>query len=483
MGRLIVVSNRVASPADKRKMSGGLAVGVLGALEKKGGLWFGWSGKIVADNSSDLQPNVLQTNNIEFVTVALKQTDYEQYYRNFSNNVLWPVCHYRHDLIHYNEQDYAGYRRVNYKLAKQLMPFIKPDDLIWIHDYHLFAFAEALRSLGVRNRIGFFLHIPFPEPQVWLTIASHTELIKALCHNDLIGFQTATDKQAFQNYIERHTQGIVYSEDYVAVQGRKCQLQVYPIGIFPDEMAYQAAKSNNKADINQFRQTLQNKKLIVSVDRLDYSKGIMERFHAFEHFLENENELNEEINLLQIATETRSDIAIYQKIKRELESAMGKINGRFSKLTYAPIQYLNRSFNRKLLTVLFRMAHVGFVTPLRDGMNLVAKEFVASQNPQNPGVLILSCFAGAAAELETALIVNPFNKVEMSKALKRALNMSLNERLERYHLQMDVLRKNNLGVWRDNFLRDLNMGNDYFEPKLTNKLPHKKEYFTSIMLN
>jgi trehalose 6-phosphate synthase len=458
MGRLIVVSNRVATPTETKGSAGGLAVGVFGALKDTGGVWFGWSGDVVSETVANAGPILEQDGPVTFATVGLTRKDYDQYYRGFSNATLWPVFHYRNDLARYERDEYAGYRRVNAWLAHKLVKLVEPDDIIWVHDYHLIPFAEALRTEGVANRLGFFLHIPFPSPQVLQTIPPHEELVKSLCCYDLIGFQTRNDQQAFHDYIVRSARGTVTENGEhgdVEAFGRRLRTGVYRIGVFPDEIAEQAQRYESRQHVLDLKQSLEGRKLIMSVDRLDYSKGLVERFHAFEQLLERSPEWRGNVTLVQIAPPTRSDVASYRVIREELEREAGRINGRYSGLDYTPIRYLSQQYDRWKLMSLFRESQVGFVTPLHDGMNLVAKEYVAAQNPGDPGVLVLSVFAGAAAELTGALLVNPHDALGMSEALEHALAMPLAERKTRYETNMEALRRNDLGVWRDTFLRDL----------------------------
>ncbi|QGZ61487.1 alpha,alpha-trehalose-phosphate synthase (UDP-forming) [Paraburkholderia acidisoli] len=461
MGRLIVVSNRVATPTETKGSAGGLAVGVFGALKDAGGVWFGWSGDVVSETVANAGPQLVEEDPVTFATVGLTRKDYDQYYRGFSNATLWPVFHYRNDLARYERDEYAGYRRVNAWLAHKLKKLIEPDDNIWIHDYHLIPFAEALRSEGVKNRIGFFLHIPFPSPQVLQTIPPHEELVRSLCCYDLLGFQTRNDQQAFHDYIAREAHGKVVESGEnkehgeIEAYGRKLRTGVYRIGVFPDEIAEQAARYESRQHVLDLKQSLEGRKLIMSVDRLDYSKGLVERFHAFEQLLEQAPDWRGNVTLVQIAPPTRSDVASYKAIREELEREAGRINGRFSGLDYTPIRYLSQQYDRWKLMSLFRESQIGFVTPLHDGMNLVAKEYVAAQNPNDPGVLVLSIFAGAAAELSGALFVNPHDSAGMAEALQTALGMPLDERKARYHTNMEALRRNDLGVWRDTFLSDL----------------------------
>ena len=450
MSRLVVVSNRVAPIKAGKAAAGGLAVGVYDALRQSGGIWFGWNGDI----SADPPINSEQVGNITYVTLGLTKRDYDQYYRGFSNATLWPIFHYRIDLARYDRDEYEGYRRVNQMLAQKLKPLLKPDDIIWIHDYHLIPFAEECRRLGIRNRIGFFLHIPFPPPEILTVIPPHNELLKTLCYYDLIGFQTETDRLAFQDYMTREVRGVIEADGSLTAYGQNFRSGVYPIGVVPDEI--QQLGETYKGRRHPMRRTSDTaRKTIISVDRLDYSKGLVERFKAYEAFLDRFPEHRRNVEFFQIAPTSRSDVRTYQSIRRQLESEAGHINGRLSDLDWTPLHYLNKSHERRILMGLFRSASIGFVTPLRDGMNLVAKEYVAAQNPEDPGVLVLSRFAGAARELTSALIVNPYDCIGMAEALDRALRMPLAERRDRYEHMMRVIRAADLSAWRDNFLRDL----------------------------
>jgi trehalose 6-phosphate synthase len=457
MGRLIIVSNRVAPISEGGPAAGGLAVGVYDALKETGGMWFGWSGDVLTSTPDEIR--LEEHGPVTFATIGLVRRDYDQYYRGFSNATLWPAFHYRADLIEFDRHEYDGYCRVNRWLAAQLAPLLKPDDVIWVHDYHLIPFAQALRALGVKNRIGFFLHIPFPASQILLSVPRHRELVEALCAFDLLGFQTEPDVRAFCEYIETEAGGSFMRDGAKPVEisafGQKLKASAYPIGVYPDEIAALAKDGESGRDVEIVKATLHHRKLVMSVDRLDYSKGLVERFRAFERLIEHDAHQRNNVSLLQIAPPTRTDVDAYRDIRLQLEAESGRINGRYAELDWTPIRYIHRQYERPVLAALFREAHVGLVTPLRDGMNLVAKEYVSAQDPDDPGVLVLSQFAGAARELTAALIVNPLDIDGMADALATALKMPLNERQARYGEMMAQLRENNVSVWRDNFLRDL----------------------------
>ena len=457
MSRLIIVSNRVAPISEGGPAAGGLAVGVYDALKETGGMWFGWSGDVVAEPPEGI--TLEERGRVTFATIGLAQRDYDQYYRGFSNATLWPAFHYRPDLIQFDRDEFDGYCRVNRWLAKQLAPLLKADDVIWVHDYHLIPFAQALRDEGVTNRIGFFLHIPFPAAQVLLSVPRHRVLAEALCSFDLLGFQTAPDLRAFCDYIETQANGSVVRSagkpNVVSAFGKTLRAGAYPIGVYPDEIASLAKDGESGREVQTVKTTLRDRKLIMSVDRLDYSKGLVERFRAFEKLLEHQPAQRNNVSFVQIAPPTRADMDTYRDIRLQLEAESGRINGRYAELDWTPIRYIHRQYERPVLAALFHASHVGFVTPLRDGMNLVAKEYVAAQDPDDPGVLVLSQFAGAAQELNGALIVNPLDIAGMADALAAALAMPLNERQARHADMFAQLRENNVSVWRDNFMRDL----------------------------
>ena len=457
MSRLIIVSNRVAPISEGGPAAGGLAVGVYDALKETGGMWFGWSGDVLSAPPAGIR--LEERGPVTFATIGLVRRDYDQYYRGFSNATLWPAFHYRPDLIQFDRHEFDGYCRVNRWLAGQLAPLLKPDDVIWVHDYHLIPFAQALRETGVANRIGFFLHIPFPASQILLSVPRHRELVEALCSFDLLGFQTAPDLHAFCEYIETEAGGTLTrhaAKPYdVRAFGKTLKAAAYPIGVYPDEIAALAKDGESGRDVKIVKATLHERKLVMSVDRLDYSKGLVERFRAFERLIEHQPQQRNNVSFLQIAPPTRADMDAYRDIRLQLEAESGRINGRYAELDWTPIRYIHRQYERPVLAALFREAHVGFVTPLRDGMNLVAKEYVSAQDPDDPGVLVLSQFAGAARELGGALIVNPLDIDGMADALATALAMPLGERQARYREMFASLRENNVSVWRDNFMRDL----------------------------
>ncbi|HET8996545.1 MAG TPA: trehalose-6-phosphate synthase, partial [Acetobacteraceae bacterium] len=391
---------------------------------------------------------------ISLFTIDLSRRDYDEFYRGFANDTLWPVLHYQIGLHSFEWPQFAAYRRVNALFAHSLAPLVQPDDVIWAHDYHLLCLADALRAAGLRNRIGLFLHTPFPAPAVFMTIPAHAELIRAMCAYDLLGFQTEADRTAFTDYLRRHAGGEDRGGGTLRVFDRILRTGVYPIGVHIDEVRAQAEAPANRRTATRMRASVLEK-LILSVDRLDYSKGLRQRFGAFERFLQDHPKWQGSVTLMQIAPPSRGDIQTYKEIRRELEAEAGRINGRFAEVDWVPLRYLNRGFPRAVLMPLYAEAQVGLVTPLRDGMNLVAKEYVAAQDPDDPGVLVLSQFAGAAVELDAALLINPYDAAGIASALDRALDMPVQERRDRHGAMLRVMRENSLERWRDRFTGDL----------------------------
>lgn len=451
MGRLVVVSNRVPLPEKNGAQAGGLAVALQSALAARGGVWLGWSGNI----SDDGTLQVSRVGNIEYALTDLTERDVEEYYRGFANRVLWPICHYRLDLAEYGRREMAGYFRVNRFFADQLLPLINDDDLIWIHDYHLIPLAAELRKRGVKNRIGFFLHIPWPAPDVFYAMPVYEEILHSLASYDVIGFQTDTDLENFADSITRQSLGERLSETTFEMSGRRFLARQYPIGIETEAFATIARRASINPLAKRMHESLGGKNLIIGVDRLDYSKGITQRIDAFERYVTHNADAQRNVTLLQITPKSRSEVPEYEAMQRALAEQAGRVNGTVGTVDWVPIRYVNRSLSRQGLAGLYRMAKVALVTPLRDGMNLVAKEFVASQNEDDPGVLVLSRFAGAAKELTSALLVNPYDIEGTADAIARSVRMSLEERQERWQDMMEVIRKNDVFNWCATYLSDL----------------------------
>jgi trehalose 6-phosphate synthase len=452
MGRLVVVSNRVASP-EGRQAAGGLATGIIGALRGTGGIWFGWSGEVA--QARPTAPKLAEAGGLTYATVDLTRQDRKGYYDGLSNAALWPLFHSRLDLMTFTRRDFAVYRQVNDYFADMLAPMLQPDDRVWVHDYHLIPLGESLRRAGVKQPIGFFLHTPFPAFGLLVALPGHEELLRSLCAYDLLGFQTPEDLNVFHDAVVRGAGGAVLPDSRVRALGRTLRAGVFPIGVDPDAIAEMAAPAVKSRTLRRFEASLRDRRLIIGVDRLDYSKGLEHRFKAFACFLDRYPENRSRVRFLQIATATRSEVPEYRALRQRLGALAGDIAGRYSELDWTPIQYLNRSFSHASLCGFLRIGRIGLVTPLRDGMNLVAKEYVAAQDPADPGVLVLSPFAGAAYELDGALIANPYDPDAVAEALQAAVQMPLEERSRRWRAMMDILRRNDIKAWRERFLAAL----------------------------
>ena len=450
MSRLVVVSNRVADLSNPAQ-AGGLAVGLSDALADRGGLWFGWDGNVVKQGTR-VAPDVTVHNGVTTVTLPMTSKDYDEFYAGYSNRVLWPVFHYRLDLESFDQRFLKGYQRVNSKFADALRPFLKSDDLIWIHDYHLIPLANELRRRGCQQRIGFFLHIPFPPQDILAGAPGHEWLIRCLLDYDVIGFQTSADLMNFRHYVAGQLEGGWRDDGAIQVRGRKTHAQTFPIGINVDHFREMSRTKEAEEQIALLQRRLIARTHIIGVERLDYTKGLPARLKAFARLLEKHPENVKAVSLMQIASPSREQVEAYVEIKAELEALSGKINGTFADFDWTPVRYMNRSVPRSILAALFRGSQIGFVTPLRDGMNLVAKEYVAAQDDDDPGVLVLSKFAGAAEQMQEALIVNPYNIEEMADALQRAIRMPRKERVERQAALLGRIREFDARHWQKSFL-------------------------------
>jgi trehalose 6-phosphate synthase len=451
MGRLIAISNRTA--ADPKARAGGLAVAVWESLQKTGGSWFGWSGGLVEETPRGA--NVFRDEGVEFVLTDLTHDEHEGFYLNYANRVIWPVFHYRLDLASFNSEAFKTYSAVNQRLADLVSARLKPADTVWVHDYHFLLMGEALRHAGWGGATGFFLHIPFPPPEIFRAIPEHHWLARALCAYDVIGFQSSHDRSNFVRYLVDHCGGEEISNGSVRVFGSVTRIAAYPIGIDPAGFADAARTPTADRAAERISRFLGDRHLVIGVDRMDYSKGLPQRFAAVGQFFDDHPEMDGQVSVTQIAPPSRSKVEEYQELRSELDQLAGRINGDHGDLDWIPLRYLARSYSREELAGLFRIARVGLVTPLRDGMNLVAKEFIMAQPDEDPGVLVLSEFAGAAEQLKDALIVNPHDRYKVAEAIHQALTMSLDERQERWCKLRAVVEAQDITWWRKRFLEDL----------------------------
>lgn len=446
-GKLIVISNRIPSEAAP---SGGLVFALHETLRKTGGIWIG-SHPDVADKPSETLSEYGEQGEYSRFSFTLSQSDYEEFYLGFSNSVLWPVCHRRGDLVELNRGFEEGYARVNARLARQVVKVAGPDDMIWVHDYHFFPLASELRKLGYTGKIGFFLHIPFPALGDMGALPRAANLPHWLADYDLVGLQTRADVARCLEMFRAESDAEFMMDGTVKCGSRTVAVRSFPIGI-DVETFVKAAQERTEQD--KLADDMAGD-LVIGVDRLDYSKGLPNRFRAFGRYLETRDERERRVSMVQIAPPSREEVAAYRELRYELEELVGRVNGEHGEIDWTPLRYIHRNLDRGLLARLYRRARVGIVTPFADGMNLVAKEYIAAQDPENPGVLVLSHMAGAAEDLTDALLVNPYDIEDMSEALKTALAMPLDERKRRYASCMKKVRETDVSNWSRKYVQAL----------------------------
>jgi len=437
---------------------GGLAGALNSALKDFGGIWFGWSGQENNDPANSIHLD--RHEGVTTATVDLSSRDIEEYYNGYANSTLWPLFHYRLDLTQYERETAKGYERVNEHFAERVSPLIEPDDLVWVHDYHLLPLGERLRARGVTNRIGFFLHIPWPPTRLFVSLPYHERLVRTMLDYDLIGFQTDEWRESFLHYCREELGAQVdAATGTIRFEGKTAIARAYPIGI--DWEHFQAQGETEESRLAEIRllSSTRDRTAMIGVDRLDYSKGLPERIDGISRFFDQHPDRVRDLVFIQIAPPSREDVKSYQDIRMLLEQKTGQINGAQSEVDLVPIRYVNRGYSHAELYGFFRAAKIGLVTPLRDGMNLVAKEYVAAQDPDDPGVLILSRFAGAAQQLGVedrgAVLVNSYSPDDISHAIRVALDMPLAERKARYETMITTIRDDNVQAWTSRFCEDL----------------------------
>ncbi|WP_209347377.1 trehalose-6-phosphate synthase [Pontixanthobacter sp. CEM42] len=456
MSKLVVISNRVAVPKARgvAGAQGGLAGALNSALKEHRGIWFGWSGEECEEYTGSI--NIQRTDGVTTATMDLPKQDVDEYYNGYANSTLWPLFHYRIDLTEYEREFGKGYERVNERFAESAAPLIEPDDLVWVHDYHLLPLGERLRARGLNNRIGFFLHIPWPPTRLFVSLPFHERLVETMLHYDVLGFQTGEWLESFLHYCRKEL-GATVDEVTGRVEygGRVTYAKAYPIGIDFAHLTEQGKTEEAKIAGEKLLASTRHRTAAIGVDRLDYSKGLPERIDGIARFFDQNPERVRDLIYIQIAPPSREDVESYQKIRKELEQKTGEINGARSEVDIVPIRYVNRGHSLAELCGFYRTAKICLVTPLRDGMNLVAKEYIAAQDPEDPGVLVLSRFAGAAQQMEEAVLVNPHSPDDLSHAIKTALDMPLKERKRRYEALIKTVRDDNVQDWTKNFADDL----------------------------
>ena len=457
--RVLIVSNRLpitigvdSGTPVLRNSHGGLATGLQGVHDESGGLWIGWPGNLLGCDEPQRASIVAELMARRTVPVFLSDDEIRVFYEEISNNVLWPICHDRIDHLPLRVEGWDTYEAVNERFAETVVAHWRPGDLIWIHDYHLLRVPALVRRRLPTARIGFFLHVPFPNPEVFFTLSVRRWLIEGMLGADLIGFHTRRYRGHFTGALRRLFHVEMNSSGLVEHTGGTTKLGIFPMGIDADDFATRAA--SDAVAIKTAALKHRSLRLLVGVDRLDYSKGIPRRLVAIERLLQRHPFWRERVRFIQVAIPSRGRVNAYQQIRRQVEGLVGRINGEFATPDWTPIHYLYRSVPSETLLALYRAADVMLVTPLRDGMNLVAKEFVASR-ADNGGMLVLSEFAGAADELADAIIVNPYDVDGVADAIHYALTMSDGERRACMSRMRDHVRTHALGAWTESFINDL----------------------------
>ena len=457
LNRVVVVSNRLPITRPHERLAevpaGGLASAILGALHGMRSLWFGWNGA-VKSRSEDATLSTHQIDNIEFVGLPLTQAEHRDYYSGFCNQVLWPLCHCFQGKVQVKLTDEERYRSVQDRFARAILPQLRAGDILWVHDFHLLLLGKALRRLGWPGPIGFFLHVPFPPHELWEILPDPRGFLDAMIDYDVVGFHVHSFLDNYRSCCKRHL-GADWDGSILSVGTRRQKVGVYALGIDPNEFRPSDDLLGRTRNRGELARVVRGRKLVLGVDRLDYTKGIPERLLAFEQFLIHHTEWRRKVSLIQIAAPSRTAALQYRDLKARVESVLGRVNAELADHDWVPVRYLYRSYPRKQLARFYREAAVGLVTPLRDGMNLVAKEFIAAQRQASPGVLVLSRTAGAAEELPEAVLVNPYVPSEVAEGIALALSMPVEERRERHAAQLRRIMERTASDWADEFLADV----------------------------
>ncbi len=462
--RIVAVSNRMPISLSRdgsewvvKPGSGGLVTAMAPVLRNRGGVWVGWPGTSEHITMDKFTGAASQEAGYDLRPVALSTEQVEGYYYGFANRVVWPLFHDLQTMCDFNPDFWRSYIEVNGEFAKAIEEYSDPSDYVWVHDYHLMYVRRAMREMEIKRQTGFFLHIPFPPVDIFLKLPWRAEILRALLEYDLIGFQTMRDRRNFTDCVrlllpEAHVSGrgpVVT----VSIEGQRVQVGAFAIGIDFNEFAV-AAGSNEVAERAwYFHESLPNRTIILGVDRLDYTKGIPERLEAMRLALERYPQLQQNVTLVELVVPSREEVPEYAELKAQIERQVGEINGQFTTDGWVPIHYMYRSLPREELVAYYRAAEIGFLTPLKDGMNLVSKEYCAC-NLEGNGVLILSEFAGATAQLQKgALLVNPYDIEGVADTIYRAVTMDKEERYQRMRRMRESVRRYNIYWWVDSFLQ------------------------------
>jgi trehalose 6-phosphate synthase/phosphatase len=460
MSRLFIVSNRLPvtiSISDgnvtARPSVGGLATGLAGPHKRSGGLWIGWPGdisEITATQKVQLEQSLEKINT---VPIYISREELEEFYASFANGVLWPLFHYLVDRLPYEPHGWEAYRKINQRFADEVCDRYRLGDLIWVHDYQLALVPQMIRNRLPEAIIGYFLHIPFPAAEVFRLLPWREEILRGILGADIVGFHTFSYVRQFLNTVI-YTLGLIPSVDYLTVERRRVKLWAYPMGIDSISFDTIAQTPEVKEEVTNYRRELGEQSLLLGVDRLDYTKGIPRRLLAIERLLETQPSFRGKIRFVQVAAPSRRDVQQYEVFTNEVQQLVGRINGRFTTRESVPVHFFHRGFNQRDLVSLYSSADIMLVTALRDGMNLVAKEFVASRNDED-GVLVLSEFAGAASEMGEAVLVNPYDIDGTAQAIYYALEMRPKERRTRMLALRERVFRHDVHRWADAFIREL----------------------------
>ena len=462
MSRLLLVSNRLSITVEKRKDTlnfrqsvGGLATGLSSFYKDRDCVWIGWCG--VASNNLDsktkeeIEKKLLTQ--YDSYTTFLSKKDVKMFYSGFCNKTIWPLFHYFPDYAIYNHEHWESYKQVNKLFCQTVLKIAKPDDIIWIHDYHLFLLPALLREKLPNAQIGFFLHIPFPSYEIFRLLPWRKEILKGILGADLIGFHTYDYVRHFNSSVRRLL-GYEHILGRITINHRIVKVDAFPMGIDYDRFANAKIDMKWSEEIKNRCDTKEGHKIILSVDRLDYTKGIPQRLEAFDLFLEKYPEYKKRVTLIMVAVPSRISVETYKKLKKEVDELVGRINGKHGTINWMPVWYLYRFLPFENIVSLYNIADVALVTPLRDGMNLIAKEYIAAKK-NSLGILVLSEMAGAMTELSEAVIVNPNNREEVTESMKEALTMPPDEQIERMNIMKQRLKRYNVITWAKDFLGSL----------------------------
>lgn len=489
MRRLLIISNRLPiniikkdDKFDFQPSVGGVATGLNSFNKSLDSLWLGWPGltrEKLKDKEKKIKTKLISKN---CYPVFLSKADVDDYYYGFCNKTIWPLFHYFTQCTIYDKKMWESYKRVNEAYCAEVIKVAKPNDIIWIHDYHLFLLPQMLREKLPDATIGFFLHIPFPSFEIFRLLPWRKELLEGLLGADLIGFHTYDYTQHLLHSVSRIL-GHEHTLGQIKYNGRKIKVDTFPMGINYDDFATAGEKPEVKKEIEKIRKNVGMRKIILSIDRLDYTKGIPPRLEAFDLFLKNNPEYKEQVTLILVAVPSRTKVKQYKTLKKQVDELISRVNGTYGTIGWTPVWYLYRVIPFETLAALYKIADIALITPLRDGMNLMAKEFIASKGDEK-GVLILSEMAGAATELGEALIVNPNNREDMAQAIKDALEMPCPEQRERNRTMQKRLKRYNVVRWARDFTEKLSIMARPVPDRTVRKLStHMKEKLINDYLN